>query len=63
MGVSYVNQLIEAMRELLPGQFFRVFPCTEIQIGRHNVWRGPGCLWDGANKGNSQNVSGRCAVA
>jgi hypothetical protein len=41
MGISYGEQLIAAMRELLPGQFFRVWPCTEMPTGRRNVWCGP----------------------
>jgi hypothetical protein len=43
MGKSYCNQLLVAMGELLPGQFFLRWPCTEMSNGRRNGWLGPAC--------------------
>jgi len=43
MGTSYRDQLIKAMRELLPGQFFLVWRCMETGNGRRNGWFGRPC--------------------
>ncbi|MFN2111149.1 MAG: hypothetical protein ACK2UI_15955 [Anaerolineae bacterium] len=42
MGLSYREQLVVAMRELLPGRFFRRWQSMAAQNGRHNGWRGRG---------------------
>lgn len=40
MGTSYRDQLIMAIGELLPGQFFPNCRCGEVSNGRRNGWRG-----------------------
>ena len=36
MSQSYRDELVVAMRELLPGQFFRVCPSTGMSLGRRS---------------------------
>jgi hypothetical protein len=43
MGQSYRNELVVAMRTLLPGQFFRGWPFAEMWVGRRSGWLGRGC--------------------
>ena len=61
MDESYRSQLIEAMRELLPGQFFRVWPRGATPSGRRSGWPGPACSWPGGSKIRWSNVLRRCA--
>jgi len=40
MSQCYRQQLVEAMRQVLPGQFFRGCRSPEGLIGRRSAWRG-----------------------
>lgn len=41
MGASYRDQLVKAIAELLPGQFFPNCRWGEVSNGRRSDWLGP----------------------
>ncbi len=43
MGISYSDQLLVAIGELLPGQFFPSCRCGAVSNGRPNGWPGLAC--------------------